>query len=90
DSTEVWGDRLAKAGFSLDRCWTYYAPDALQVTEWGHYFGVPALFWRLTTGRWILAPERWNLWLTESYTRRHFRPEPHPEGVCTFYVAHKN
>jgi len=90
DSEEVWGSRLAEAGFSLDRCWNYYAPDALQVTEWGHYFGLPTLFWRLTTRRWILAPERWNLWLTERYTRRHFRPEPHPEGVCTFYVAHKN
>lgn len=90
DAPEVWIERLAKAGFALDRCWTYYAPDALRVTEWGHYLGLPSLFWRLAAGRWILVPERWNLWLTERYTRAHFRPEPDPDGVCTFFVTHKN
>lgn len=90
DSPEVWGKRLANAGFTLDRWWTYYPPDALQVTEWGHYFGLPSLFWRLTTGKWILTPERWNLGLTERYVRRHYHPEACEDGVCTFFIAHKN
>jgi SAM-dependent methyltransferase len=90
DSPQVWGERLARAGFSLERWWTYYAPDALHVTEWGHYFGLPSLFWRLLSGRWILAPEHWNLWLTERYTRRHYHPGPCEDGVCTFYVACRN
>jgi SAM-dependent methyltransferase len=90
DSPEIWEKRLAEAGFRLERWWYYYPPDALHVTEWGHYFGLPSLFWRVLTGRWILAPYPWNLWLTERYTRRHYRPEPCEDGVCTFFVAYRN
>jgi ubiquinone/menaquinone biosynthesis C-methylase UbiE len=90
DSPQVLGERLAKAGFTLDRWWTYYPPNALHVTEWGHYFGLPSLISRFLTGKWILVPERWNLWLTERYTRRHYHAEPCDDGVCTFYVAFRN
>ena len=90
DPPDVWEERLSQAGFTLERWWDYYPPDALRVTEWGHYFGLPALFSRKLTGRWVLVPQRWNLWLTERYTRRHFHPKPCPDGVCTFYVAHRN
>ncbi len=90
DSPEIWGERLARAGFSLERWWYYYPPDALHVTEWGHYFGLPSLVWRALTGKWILAPERWNLWLTERYARKHYHPEACEDGVCTFYLAYRN
>jgi SAM-dependent methyltransferase len=90
DSPEDWQKRLEKAGFSLERWWYYYPPDALHVTEWGHYFGLPALVSKRLTGRWILAPTHWNLWLTEQYTRRHYLPRSHKDGVCTFYIARRN
>jgi SAM-dependent methyltransferase len=89
DGPTIWGERLAKSGFNLERWWYYYPPDALHVTEWGHFFGLPSLFWRTITGKWILAPERWNLWLTERYTRRHYHEDPCEDGVCTFYIARR-
>ena len=90
NSPEIWTGRLTRAGFTLDRYWHYYPPDALQASEWGHYFGLPSLFWRLAAGRWVLVPERWNLVMTENYTRKHYHPEACEDGVCTFYVAYKN
>lgn len=89
DSPQVWGERLAKAGFELDRWWSYYPPEALHVTEWGHYFGLPSLVAHIMTGKWILVPKRWNLWLTERYTRKYYLTEPCDDGVCTFYVAYR-
>ena len=90
DPPEVWKERLAKAGFTLERWWHYYPPDALKVTEWGHYFGLPALFCHLLTGRWILVSQRWNLALTYLYTRRHYQPYENNAGVCTFFIARRN
>jgi SAM-dependent methyltransferase len=90
DPPEVWSSRLEQAGFTLDRYWHYYPPDALRVTEWGHYFGLPSLIWKKITGRWVLVPTDWNLKLTELYTRRHYYPYSRDDGVCTFYLAHRN
>jgi SAM-dependent methyltransferase len=89
DAPTIWGERLVKAGFYLEKWWYYYPPDALQVTEWGHVFGLPSLFWRTITGKWILAQTHWNLWPTERYTRRHYHPDPCEDGVCTFYAARR-
>jgi SAM-dependent methyltransferase len=90
DAPAIWEERLTKAGFTLERWWHYYSPDALQVTEWGHYFGLPSLFWHVLTGKWILMPTRWNLWLTYRYTKQHYRPAESTDGVCTFFIARRN
>lgn len=88
---EVWQERLEKAGFKVERWWYYYSPDALHVTEWGHYFGLPSLVSKMLTGRWLIAPTRWNLALTERYVRRHYQPaQPSQDGVCTFFIARKD
>ena len=90
DSPEVWLARLQQAGFAVERWWHYYPPEALHVTEWGHYFGLPSLVSKALTGRWILAPTRWNLALTEAFTRRYYQEAaPCEKGVCTFYVTRK-
>lgn len=89
DPPEVWQARLERCGFALERYWHYYPPQALHVTEWGHYFGLPSLVSHWLAGRWILVPQRWNLGLTEHYTRRRYFPYECPDGVCTFYVARK-
>lgn len=89
DSPEVWQRRLEHAGFRLERWWYYYSPSALRVTEWGHYFGLPALVAHKLSGRWILAPHRWNLAFTERFVRRYYDPHPCEDGVCTFFIAKK-
>lgn len=91
DPPEVWRDRLEKAGFLVERWWHYYSPAAMSVTEWGHYFGLPSLVTRKLTGRWVLAPTRWNLALTYHLVKRHYEATPQcADGVCTFYVARRD
>jgi len=89
DDPEVWEKRLVKANFSLDRCWHYFSPSAVRVLEWGHYLGLPSLVARVLTGRWILAPYRWNLFITEALVRRYTRVETDEQGTFTFYIAYK-
>jgi SAM-dependent methyltransferase len=90
DTPGVWRDRLEKNGFEIDRWWHYYPPKALQVSEWGHYFGLPSLLIHKLTGRWIIVPSRWNLALTERLTRPYYEANPICEnGVCTFYIARR-
>lgn len=90
DPPEVWHQRLELAGFSIESWWHYYPPRAMQVSEWGHLLGLPSLLMRKLTGRWILAPTRWNLLLTDRLLRPLYEADPRTiEGVCTFYVARR-
>ena len=89
DEPDVWKGRLEKAGFELIRWWHYFSPAAMHVLEWGHYFGVPSVFTRLLTGRWIVAPAEWNLWLTRKYVSRFTSPERVRNGTFTFYIARR-
>lgn len=89
DGPQVWQARLEKAGFKLERWWHYFSPSAMRVLEWGHYFGLPSLVARKLTGKWILAPYRWNLWLTERFVRRYASTQAIDDGTFTFYIARK-
>lgn len=90
DSPETWQQRLEACGFSVERWWTYYSPAALHVTEWGHYFGLPSLLTKKLTGRWILAPTRWNLAPTYRFTQKYYQDAfERPDGVCTFFIARR-
>lgn len=90
DSQQVWGERLTRNHLVIDQAWDYFSPEALTVLEWGHYFGVPALVSKVLTGRWILAPARWNLgWLEKSLRPYYLEPKEHPRGSYSFYVVHK-
>ena len=71
DEADVWQKRLEKAGFDLVRWWNYFSPSAMRVLEWGHYFGVPSVAARVLTGRWIIAPTKWNFWLTERDVKKY-------------------
>jgi SAM-dependent methyltransferase len=84
---ETWQDWLALAGFKLERWWHYFSPQAMRTLEWGHYFGAPALLPHALSGRWIIAPYRWNLFITEHYVRRYAVAQPDPDGTFTFFVA---
>jgi SAM-dependent methyltransferase len=84
-----WTERLARAGLVVERTARYFSPAALHALEWGHYLGAPSLLARWLTGRWILAPRRWNLWLTERLTRRYYLEMPCPDGTYSYYFARK-
>jgi SAM-dependent methyltransferase len=89
DEPDVWEKRLAGAGFKLERWWHYFSPASMRVLEWGHYFGVPCVVARVLTGRWIIAPTKWNLALTERFVSRYASPGPVEDGTFTFYIARK-
>jgi SAM-dependent methyltransferase len=89
DPPEVWQERLENAGFELERYWHYYSPQALHVTEWGHFFGLPSLVAHRLTGRWIIAPTKWNLAPTYWLAKRFYHPQESSDGVCTFYIARR-
>lgn len=90
DPPEVWQVRLNRAGFVIDKWWHYYSPEAMRVSEWGHYLGLPSWISHKLTGRWNLAPTRWNLGLTYSMIQHHYQEDPVcDDGVCTFYIARR-
>jgi SAM-dependent methyltransferase len=89
DDPATWQARLNGAGLRLVRHWYYFSQGALATLEWGHYFGLPSLVTKKLLGRWIIAPTRANLWLTERLLRRYY-DEPLPErGAYLFFIAQK-
>jgi SAM-dependent methyltransferase len=91
DSPEVWGQRLNSAGFEMERWWHYYSPKSLAMLEWGHYLGLPSWIIHRITGRWILVPARWNLWLTRKIVEKSYgeKTDNDPKGAYTFYVTRR-
>jgi SAM-dependent methyltransferase len=89
-SPEEWKGLLVGAGFKLEDHWHYFPPRALHALEWGHYLGFPSLVSRWMTGRWILAPNRWSLAMTERSIRRLAQAKKDPEGTYTWIVARKS
>ena len=89
DGPDVWQERLAKAGLRLVDSFYYFSERANQALDLGHYFGAPSLVAKKLSGRWILAPSRWNLALTERWLRPLYE-EPQPEvGAYLFFIAEK-
>lgn len=84
-----WREKLSQAGFDVLETCRYFSPRALAMLEWGHYLGGPCLVARWLTGRWILAPWRWNLFLTERWVRRYYEEAPVPDGTYNFYLARR-
>jgi ubiquinone/menaquinone biosynthesis C-methylase UbiE len=84
---ETWQYWLESAGFRLEKWWHYFSPQAMRALEWGHYLGAPTLLPHSISKKWIIAPWRWNLFLTERYARRYATAGPDPQGTFTFYVA---
>lgn len=89
DDPDVWEKRLTTAGFKIERWWHYFSPQAMRTLEWGHYFGLPSWIVHFITGKWILAPTRWNLFLTERFVRKFASPHRISDGAYTFYLARK-
>jgi SAM-dependent methyltransferase len=88
-SPEEWEARLGEAGFGLERYWHYFPRAAVHALEWGHYWGLPSYITRLLTGRWILAPARWNLALTERLVHKPAQGGADKDGAYTWVVARR-
>ena len=89
EPVQAWRARLEAAGFGLERSWEYFSKGAMQTLEWGHLGGVPSLVAHKFTGRWIVAPGRANLALTERLVARYFDEGLPKAGAFSFYVARR-
>lgn len=89
DAPQVWSERLAGYGLTVDAWIPYMSLGATGVFELAHYFAIPSLAFRWLIGRWVLWPAH----ARASYAYRWLNPyaeEPWPAaGSCTFFVAHK-
>ena len=90
DPPEVWEERFENAGFTLEKSWDYFSPEALRALEWGHYFGLPSLITKRLTGRWLLSSRDWNLRFVESRLRKYYdEPVPQAEGAYSFFISRR-
>ena len=84
-----WSQKLRPAGFQIEHTFNYFSPAALHALEWGHYFGAPCLLPHKLFGRWILAPYRWNLALTERFVRCYYDLSPKDDGTYSYYLVRR-
>ncbi|HOU15468.1 MAG TPA: methyltransferase domain-containing protein [Anaerolineae bacterium] len=90
NTPQEWTDRLARAGLTVERWWSYFSPAALAALEWGHPLGLPTLLAKKLTGRWLLVPTRWNLAPTAALLWRYYK-EPLPDqGAYLFFICRKS
>lgn len=89
DAPQIWAQRLAQAGFTVERWQYYFSKEALRTLEIGHVQGLPSAITHFLTGRWIVAPWRSNLRQTERWVRPYYEEEPIGEGAYIFMVARK-
>ncbi|HWQ04218.1 MAG TPA: class I SAM-dependent methyltransferase [Longilinea sp.] len=90
DSPQVWQDRLARAGFRIERWWHYFSPKSLHILEWGHYLGLPSLVSHVLFRRWILLRQPWNLVLAKAICQPAYdEPDSQPKGSYTFFIARR-
>ena len=90
DSPEVWANRLALAGFSIERWQYYFSKGALRALELGHAQGLPSAISHALTGHWIIAPWKSSLALTERWLRPYYEEEAETDsGAYIMFVARK-
>jgi SAM-dependent methyltransferase/4-amino-4-deoxy-L-arabinose transferase-like glycosyltransferase len=89
DPPEVWGDRLALAGFTIERWQYYFSKEALRALEIGHVQGLPSAILHTLTGHWILGPWESNLKRTEQWVRPYFEEEFPNQGAYLYFLARK-
>ena len=85
-----WAERLAQAGFQVERWQYYFSRDALRALEWGHVQGLPSAVLHALTGHWIIAPWRDSLQRTEQWVRPFYEEPFNPnEGAYLLIIARK-
>jgi SAM-dependent methyltransferase len=89
DGPQIWQQRLAAAGLEMADSFCYFSWRATHALDLGHYLGVPSLVAKKLFGRWILAPTRWNLGLTERWLRPLYEEPCTETGAYLFFVAYR-
>ena len=89
DPPEVWAERLALAGFQIERWQYYFSREALHTLEIGHAQGVPSAIIHALTGHWIIGPYESNLKWTERWVRPYYEEDFPVEGAYLFFLARK-
>ena len=89
DGQPVWKARLDKAGFTVEKCWDYFTPQALHVLEAGHFWGLPSLVARKMTGHLILNKSKANIGLPWAITSQHVVQPISDEGAYSFYITRR-
>ncbi len=89
DGPELWQARLGRVGLQITDWFYYFSARATAALDLGHYLGVPSLVAKKLLGRWILAPTRWNLALTERWLRPLYQEPLPPVGAYLFFVAQR-
>ncbi|MGD8586979.1 MAG: methyltransferase domain-containing protein, partial [Chloroflexota bacterium] len=91
DPPQRWRERLENAGLVVEHWQPYFSVPALHALELGHYLGLPSFLCHLFTRRWIVAPWRSSLYLTERWLRPLFEEqlEAGQEGTMLIFVARK-
>ncbi len=87
DGPDVWRDRLEAAGLRMVDSFYYFSARANHALDVGHYYGAPSLVAKKLFGRWILAPARWNLALTERWLRPLYEESLPESGAYLFFIA---
>ena len=80
DSPQTWAERLAAAGFAVERWQYYFSRGALRALEIGHVQGLPSAALHAMTGHWIVAPWESSLGPTERWVRPFYEEEAAPDG----------
>lgn len=86
---ETWADHLSAVGLVVERWWPYFSPGALAALEWGHPLGLPSVVAKKLTGRWLLVPRVWNLWITELLLKRFYEEPVADPGAYLFFSVRK-
>lgn len=89
DPPDVWAERLALAGFEVERWQYYFSKEALRALEIGHLQGLPSAVMHLLTGHWIVAPWESSLQRTEQWLRPFYNEPFGDEGAYLLIVARK-
>ncbi len=84
-----WAERLAAAGFAVERWQYYFSPRALHVLEIGHAQGLPSAVLHALTGQWILAPTEENLAPVDRWVRPYFLEQADEYGTYQLIVARR-
>ncbi len=89
DAPDVWAERLAQAGFTIERWQYYFSREALHALEIGHAQGLPSAVLHALTGHWIIGPYESNLKWTERWVRPFYEEEFPEKGAYIFFLARK-
>ena len=90
DHPAIWAERLAQAGFVIDRWQYYFSQKATQALEIGHLQGAPSVVMRALTGHWVVAPWESSLARVDQWLRPFYEEETAvDEGAYIFIVARK-